>query len=85
MELVSVSELLKKRVVMWDEAVGFKECVLIDDILEMPTTDLIQCKECRNWSDGVAGCTDHVKCCKIGFYMVGENGHCVYGERRSDV
>ena len=46
--------------------------------------DLVRCKECKHWSDGVAGCTDHVKCCKIGFYMVGENGYCVYGERRSD-
>ena len=44
----------------------------------------VRCKECKHWSDGVAGCTDHAKCCKIGFYMVGENGYCVYGERRSD-
>ena len=49
-----------------------------------PGFDLVYCKECKHWSDGVAGCTDHVKCCKIGFYMVGENGYCVYGERRSD-
>lgn len=47
-----------------------------------PTIDLVYCKECKHWSDGVSGCTDHVKCCKIGFYMVGENGYCVYGERK---
>lgn len=85
MELISKKDLLGKRVIMWDEALGFKECVLIDDILELPTKDVIQCKECRHWTDGVNGCTDHVKCCKIGYYMVGENGYCVYGERRSDV
>ena len=45
---------------------------------------LVHCKDCKHWADGVAGCTEHIKCCKIGFYMVGENGYCVYGERRTD-
>ena len=49
-----------------------------------PGFDLFRCKECKHWADGVAGCTDHVKCCKIGYYMVGENGYCVYGERKAD-
>ena len=49
-----------------------------------PAFDLVHCKECKYWSDGVSGCTEHVKCCKIGYYMVSENGYCVYGERRSD-
>lgn len=44
----------------------------------------VRCKDCKHWADGVAGCTDHVKCCKIGYYMIGENGYCVYGERRND-
>ena len=46
--------------------------------------DFVRCKECKHWSDGVAGCTDHVKCCKIGYYFVGENGYCVYGERKDN-
>ena len=49
-----------------------------------PSFDLVHCKECKHWADGVSGCTEHVKCCKIGFYMVGENGYCVYGERKDD-
>ena len=49
-----------------------------------PGFDLVYCKECKHWSDGVHGCTDHVKCCKIGFYMVGENGYCVFGERKGN-
>ena len=44
----------------------------------------VRCKECKHWVDGVAGCTDHVKCCKIGYYFVGENGYCVYAERKTD-
>ena len=50
-------------------------------ILEAPSP-VIHCRNCKHWSDGVAGCTDHIKCCKIGFYMVGENGYCVYGEAK---
>lgn len=85
MELVSKNDLIKNRAIMWDEVLGFKECVLMDDIMNLPVTELIRCKECEHWSDCVSGCTEHVKCCKIGYYMVGENGYCVYGERRSDV
>ena len=57
----------------------------VDRVLDAaPGFDLVHCKECKHWSDGVEGCTDRVKCCKIGFYMVGENGYCVYGERKQD-
>lgn len=47
-------------------------------------TKVVRCKDCKYWADGVHGCTDHVKVCKIGFYMVGENGYCVYGEREGN-
>ncbi len=46
--------------------------------------EVVRCKDCKHWSGGVGGCTEHVKCCKIGFYMVGEDGYCVYGERKTD-
>lgn len=29
-----------------------------------PEFDLIRCKECKHWADGVAGCTEHAKCAK---------------------
>lgn len=45
---------------------------------------IVHCKECKHWSDGVPECTDHAKVCNIGFYMVGENGYCVYGERKEE-
>lgn len=57
-----------------------------DDVWECiekePTVEIVHCRECKHWRDGVAGCTDHVKCCAIGFYFVGENGYCVYGEAK---
>lgn len=50
--------------------------------VKIDLVNVVRCKDCKHWADGVPGCTDHVKCCKIGYYMVGENGYCVYGERR---
>ena len=57
---------------------------LLDMHRAVDAVEVVRCKDCRFWSDGVAGCTDHVKVCKIGFYMIHENGYCVHGERESD-
>ena len=60
-------------------------CGSVMIVTELPTIDaveVVRCKDCKFWADGLPGCTEHVKCCKIGFYMVGENGYCVFGERR---
>ena len=59
----------------------------IAEIVNAPTVDaveVVRCKNCDHWKDSVSGCTDHVKFCEIGFYMVGENGYCVYVERKTD-
>ena len=58
--------------------------IVADHLIANGVTIPVRCKDCKHWSDGVRGCTDHVKCCKIGFYMVGENGYCVYGEKITD-
>jgi hypothetical protein len=57
---------------------------MADFLISNGVTIPVRCKDCKHWADGVNGCTEHVKCCKIGFYMVGENGYCVYGERRTE-
>ena len=44
---------------------------------------IIHCKDCKHWGTGVAGETENVKCCWYGKYMVGDNGYCCYGEKRS--
>lgn len=41
------------------------------------------CKDCSHWTDGCAGCTEHVKLCEVGHYMVGENGYCLYAEKKA--
>ena len=43
------------------------------------------CKDCSHWVDGCAGCTEHVKLCDIGHYMVGENGYCLYAEQKARI
>jgi hypothetical protein len=43
---------------------------------------VIRCKDCKRWGTGVAGETEHVKCCEFGKYMVDKNGYCVYGEKK---
>ena len=55
---------------------------MIDDAPTVDAVEVVRCKECKFWSDGVAGCTDHVKICTIGYYMVAENGYCCFAERR---
>lgn len=65
---------------------AFDRCIFISHVLEQPTVEavpVVRCKNCTRWGTGVAGETEHVKCCEFGKYMVGENGYCVYGELRS--
>ena len=45
--------------------------------------DIVHCKDCKHWGNGVPGETENVKCCECGGYMVGANGFCVYGEKES--
>jgi DNA polymerase/3'-5' exonuclease PolX len=51
-----------------------------------PTVDVVlpvvRCKDCLQWGRGIPGETEHVKVCDYGGYMVGENGFCVYGEKK---
>lgn len=50
-----------------------------------PTIDavpVVRCKDCKHWLKDVAGCTEHVGRCEWVNWMIGENGYCVYGERK---
>ena len=68
----------------WSSGVAEVIAALAKDMPTVDAVEVVRCKDCKHWADGVAGCTDHVKCCKIGYYMISENGYCVYGERRND-
>lgn len=58
--------------------------VVCHDIDKLPTIEavpVVHCKDCEHWGMGIAGETEHIKCCEYGKYMVGENGYCVYGNK----
>lgn len=54
----------------------------IDSISLVGALPVVRCKNCRQWGTGFPAETDCVKCCRYAGYMVGENGYCVYGERK---
>lgn len=57
-------------------------------VQELPTVEakpVVHCKDCEHWGTGIAGETEHVKCCEYGKYMVGENGYCCYADMRKKV
>ena len=62
----------------------YSEIEVANLLLQAPTVEakpVVHCKDCVHWGTGVAGETEHVKCCEYGKYMVGENGYCCYAER----
>ena len=63
---------------------GGLEEKIADRLIDNGVTIPVRCKNCVFWSDGVPGCTDHVKICTIGFYMIGENGYCSFGEEKKN-
>ena len=55
---------------------------IAEKLKDHKTLNIVHCKDCKHWGTGVAGETENVKCCEYGKYMVGENGYCVYGEKK---
>ena len=79
-DLISRSALLEEMKRMQMDIVA--KATAIKTINQQPTVEakpVVHCKDCVHWGTGVAGETEHVKCCEYGKYMVGENGYCCYG------
>lgn len=55
---------------------------IAEKLKEHKKLNIVHCKDCKHWGTGVPGETENVKCCEYGKYMVGENGYCVYGEKK---
>ena len=55
-----------------------------NNMVRVDAVEVVRCKECKHWQDIGKGCTDQVRCCEIGFYMIGENGYCYFGEREDN-
>ena len=58
--LIDANALKEKRTVLWDEALGFCDCVLVDDIDNAPTVDAVEVVPSA-WKYGTCG--------KCGFYV----------------
>ena len=64
----------------WDyeKTKEFQEaCRMAIEALQEP--EIVHCKDCKYWIDDYPY-SDKVKKCELAGYMVGENGHCVYGK-----
>ena len=60
--------------------------MIYDCIDNAPTVDaveVVRCKGCVHWKDAFDS-TETEKYCDIGFYKIGANGFCSYGERKTD-
>ena len=71
-----------------DAIQAYRKLVIGEVINKTPTVEtvsVVHCKDCDHWGTGVAGETEHVKCCEYGKYMVGENGYCCYADMRKKV
>ena len=58
--------------------------MVVEDTPTIDAVEMVRCKDCKHWGTGYGGETEHVKVCEFSNYMVGENGYCVYGERKMD-
>lgn len=62
------------------------DCIaFLDSAPTIDAVEVVRCKDCKHWGKHdvpVAGETDKVKACEWAIWMVGENGYCVYGERK---
>ena len=66
------------------DSIEFETAIsLVDEAEAKWESEFVRCKDCKHWEDvDTNWCTEHVKFCNIGTYAVGENGYCVYGERK---
>ena len=67
---------------------GCTDIVKVNIALDKSTVDaveVVRCKDCKHWKNFKhLGCTDFVKVCGLANYMIGENGYCMYGERKDN-
>lgn len=55
-----------------------------DSVVEEDVAAVVRCKDCKYWKDIDLKTTEHEKICEIGFYKIGENGFCSFGERKDN-
>ena len=90
-DLISRSNLMMELTgveVAWDmdgNYATYDSTTIVDIIDKQPTVDavaVLRCRDCTHWGVGSPVETERVKCCEYAGYMIGENGYCLYGERK---
>lgn len=76
--MINADDLLKSKTIMWDPALGFRECVLVDDIEKAPTVGVL-CGDCKHWRGPGTG---------FGWCEAWDGGrfhdnYCNYGEKKN--
>ena len=83
-KLIAVNVLKQKKTVLWDPALGFCDCVLIEDIDNTPgvgAVPVIRCRDCRYFTPYDNVC-DHPNMwtTEEAHLEVSENAFCSYAE-----
>ena len=52
----------------------------VEEIMQLPTIDLVRCKECKHWLDGSGLCKHWSKL--YGSVLTKADDYCSYGERK---
>ena len=89
-DLIDRAALLEKKTCLWDDALGWTECVDIDDIEAAATVDavkVVRCKDCQYkdaWQRiNELGVAVYI-CDASGMILVDDLAFCSFGERRTD-
>ena len=68
------------------QAMLIADCLCeLETMRTVDAVEVVRCKDCKHWKHFEhLGCTDFVKVCGLANYMIGENGYCLYGERKEN-
>ena len=80
--LIDVDGLKKNMTVLWDQALGFCDCVCVEDIDNAPTVDAIEVVRCHSCKYSEP-CKPHKKiwCPRIGRYL-NADFYCAEGAKK---
>lgn len=54
----------------------------VEEVMQLPTIDLVRCKECKHWLDGSGLCKHWSKL--YGSVLTKADDFCSYGERKGE-
>ena len=84
-----MDELQEKLIEIIQKSVGgcsrYWVSVIADGLIKNGVEIPVRCKDCKHWKHiAHVGCSDLAKVCMLSNYMIGANGYCLYGERKTD-